>query len=1048
LVLIWSCLLSCLQPSIAQAQTYSSLVDPTFIPAVNGSFSQVLIQPDGKILLLAAFSGFSDVSINRLLRLSEDGSLEDSFRLQTPVSQYFAHMVLQPDGKVLLGGWSVNSNPQWSGVVTRIRREGAVDAEFRTPIFSSVTLAESIHALALQSDGRIIVGGSFESINAVPAQGIARLNSDGSLDQSFDHSSWKQNTIVRGLSVLATDEILVSGDLSYAGSAPGANLVRLDKDGHFERVPTNSLGFAYVLTTNGTVYTAGNSTNLFRRVLPDLSVDPTFNVSSGSGRPLLEDHAGLLVVGGGSVTVDGLRRAGFFRLGRDGSHDLAFDVGSGVGPSGFVSAVAEDPQGRLIAVGGFEEFDGFRRHSVVRLLTRYGPGPSRVYIGEQLYRAYEDEGKFVVKVAQIGPDSENISVELAPSDGSATSSNDYSFQTTTLVFAPGERVKEIVVPLINDAIYEPEEFFTLSLRNPSSAAVLDAQSTATLNILVDDRIVQFSRTNFVAYEHSGTGRVLIVRHPPDIMDTEARSLIWEMGWNGGTAAPGKDFTPFDGVQVGFVDAGYGNIFPAASFEIPLIDNPTYEGSRTIVVRLRNLRGGGHLGTNQVATLTILDNDTPAGAGKGINGDIFAVAPQPDGRIIVGGLFTKVDGVDRPYFARLQPDTTLDPTFPPGTGPAGPVGRILPQPDGRLLILGSFSSVDGTPRTNIARLFPNGLIDPSFDAGNTSGAAVPALLGDPGPVTLQSDGKILVGGSTDTPGWPGLVRFDAVGGLDETFHAELLSRNGEPTTRAFINALALQTDGKILVGGYFEFSGNTPFEQLLRLNADGSKDSSFVADVASEVVMVEALALDGEHRIWAGGYYGPAPNRQESTGLLRLDTDGRISLIPKLPTQGASRGGGDIIGIKVTAENDLWISWRYGLTGASPDSNAGLARLKMAGTPDQQFLIATSSQKGVTTLVLDTDGKVFAAEGSVLRRVLADGPLVQDLKFETPVKMTNGAIALSLRGQSARGFVVEASGDLQQWEAISTNASPVAAIGAIDPPAKNSQRRFYRARSLP
>jgi hypothetical protein len=84
--------------------------------------------------------------------------------------------------------------------------------------------------------------------------------------------------------------------------------------------------------------------------------------------------------------------------------------------------------------------------------------------------------------------------------------------------------------------------------------------------------------------------------------------------------------------------------------------------------------------------------------------VAALAPQPDGKLVVGGGFTSVNGAARRAIVRLNPDGRADPTFNPGAGPDGVVYALALQPDGNVILAGDFNNVGGTPRDRLARLF--------------------------------------------------------------------------------------------------------------------------------------------------------------------------------------------------------------------------------------------------------------------------------------------------------------------------------------------------------
>jgi uncharacterized delta-60 repeat protein len=123
------------------------------------------------------------------------------------------------------------------------------------------------------------------------------------------------------------------------------------------------------------------------------------------------------------------------------------------------------------------------------------------------------------------------------------------------------------------------------------------------------------------------------------------------------------------------------------------------------------------------------------------GAVYATAVQPDGRILLGGAFAYVNGSSaRSHFARLFADGSLDTSFfNTGSGVSGNVWCLAVQTDGRIVIGGDFSSVNGTYRTRVARLNANGTVDASFVPTNTISSSVLA-------VAAQSDNKVIVGGS--------------------------------------------------------------------------------------------------------------------------------------------------------------------------------------------------------------------------------------------------------------------------------------------------------------
>ena len=116
----------------------------------------------------------------------------------------------------------------------------------------------------------------------------------------------------------------------------------------------------------------------------------------------------------------------------------------------------------------------------------------------------------------------------------------------------------------------------------------------------------------------------------------------------------------------------------------------------------------------------------------------SVAVQPDSAILVGGEFSTVGGISRPFFARLAPGGNLDTGFSPGAVVGVAARTIAAYPDGKVLVGGQFTYIGSAPRTRLARMNSDGSVDTTFDPGAGADNEVFALA-------VQPDGRILVGG---------------------------------------------------------------------------------------------------------------------------------------------------------------------------------------------------------------------------------------------------------------------------------------------------------------
>ncbi|HTV43634.1 MAG TPA: Calx-beta domain-containing protein [Candidatus Sulfotelmatobacter sp.] len=210
------------------------------------------------------------------------------------------------------------------------------------------------------------------------------------------------------------------------------------------------------------------------------------------------------------------------------------------------------------------------------------------------------------------------------------------------------------------------------------------------------------------------------------------------------------------------------------------------------------------------------------AGSGANSNVWAVAVQPNGQILIGGDFTYYNGTNVNRIARLNPDGSLDTTFNPGLGPNGTVDAIAVQPNGAILIGGTFSSVDNSGPSagynNIARLNPDGSLDGTFD--NLNGGAEDTVEA----ITLQTNGLILVGGwftsMDDNPNFNYLARLNPDGSLDTNFFSGTGPDNA-------VYAINLQNDGTFYIGGYFQNYNQTRRVGIARILPNGWLDTTFM-----------------------------------------------------------------------------------------------------------------------------------------------------------------------------------------------------------------------------
>ena len=254
------------------------------------------------------------------------------------------------------------------------------------------------------------------------------------------------------------------------------------------------------------------------------------------------------------------------------------------------------------------------------------------------------------------------------------------------------------------------------------------------------------------------------------------------------------------------------------------------------------------------------------------------------KLLVAGGFDFSNGVLASKIRRLNSDGTNDASFNPGgIGPNGFVSAMLALSDGKVIIVGGFTSYNDVPAMMIARLTANGTLDPTFSSAGIGPARQLTSL------AMQTDGKILVGSrASDLAGQlstGGVVRLNADGSRDASFNVGVGAKglnDSQTFGDVLVRTLLVQTDGKILVGGRFTTFSDQPANNLVRLNADGSLDAGFVTGTgftnttapSSETVNVRALVQQPDGKILVGGAF-QAYDANPNAGLVRLLPDGTL-----------------------------------------------------------------------------------------------------------------------------------------------------------------------------
>ncbi len=348
---------------------------------------------------------------------------------------------------------------------------------------------------------------------------------------------------------------------------------------------------------------------------------------------------------------------------------------------------------------------------------------------------------------------------------------------------------------------------------------------------------------------------------------------------------------------------------------------------------------------QTTTITLQGSNLPPfNSGTGFNSTVNVIALRSDGYIVAGGLFTAYNSLTNNRIIVLESGGSKDLLFDNTTGFNGVVlpNSIVVQSDDKIVVGGSFTTYKGVTQNSIVRLNTNGSADSSFITGTGFDAQVDCLA-------IQSDGKILAGtgGSTynGTPFSGLFIRLNADGTIDSSFIIGT-GFNANPSV------ICIQPlNGKILVGGSFtDYNGNTA-NSIARINTDGSFDSSFVTGTGFDAV-VDCIAVQADGKILVGGFFtnynGTATNR-----IVRLNADGTIDSSFIIGTGFNAR----VLTLYVQSDGKILAGGAF--TSYNGTTSNRIVRLESTGAIDATFNVGTGFDLQVRSIKVASNNKVIA-----------------------------------------------------------------------------------------
>lgn len=741
-------------------------LDDTFAPVLDGGVRRIECLAGGQVLIAGIFARVNGSLRPGLARLNEDGSLDEGFVPPNPVGGGLLTGTAGPEGAVYVTGMFTELGGVPANRLARLNSDGTVDITFQSPFAATNTLSVA----CVQEDGKVIVAGSFTNIAGVIANNVARLNIDGSVDASFRSGLIPHERVRR--SVLQADGRLVAAVSMVAGTEMTTTPIRVVR---FERDGSLDPAFRVTLDSAGLVYTSA---------VHDMQLQAD----------------GKILVSGTFLRVNGVPRAKLVRLESDGTVDYCFDVP--LSAEWLPLTIAQDAEDGILVGGMFGGVLGTWRPNLIRLLPSAGCEPGVIGMAVNSLIVREDARRVMVPVVRAGGADQEEAVTYETRERTAQGGIDYESKSGTLVFGRGERSHAIEVVLMHEHLEPgPREFEVVLTGGPSSLGGL---------------------TNCI---------ITVVDAPSGSAGAADKNFVVEVD------GPVRVIVPLtDGGA--FIAGGFTNV------------------NGELSPGLARLSADGSKAEGFVRTMPL-------------DGVVKSMALDGAGGVLIVGTFRHVDGVLRPGMARLGADGALDPAFHPfAAWPTNLAGAVVQMDavcvlqDGSIICGGTVPTGDDSVRRNLFKMTGAGVLEAGFDERMPSLVVVSRL-------TALADGHFLVCGH-------GLGNSLVSIQGDGTIAPSFVSPPDLQVVSYFEDGLDVMPDGRVIIAGGISLSAQLPERPCLwRLNPDGSRDQGFVPTtefgLMGTLINAELLSAGSDGRVLMHGTFASSAGTVQT--LMSVHADG-------------------------------------------------------------------------------------------------------------------------------------------------------------------------------
>jgi uncharacterized delta-60 repeat protein len=726
-------------------------------------------------------------------------------------------------------------------------QDGWIDRTFNSfgsGFANSLGTNGSILACAIQSDGKIIIAGNFTSYNGTETNRIARLNPNGTIDNSFIIGAGF-NGVVNDIKIQPDGKIIAAGNFTSYNGIEKSRLVRLNSTGGLEAnfnlgSGANNEIKTIAFTSNAKIIIGGNFTTyngLSKGRIAQLNFNGTIDENfdsqaNGNIIKIAVQPNGKIILGGEFTFVSGISRKCIARLEANGNLDFEFDVENGA--SDAVLAIEVLSNNKIIIAGKFDQYNNETKNCVVRL------NPS-------------------------GQIDETFESPLNNSNSNKVSAVIELPNNKILIggkFFVGNGKFKCLYKLNSDGSID-NNFFSPLLSLSDESVNLN-----TLKLQSDGKIILGG--NFGSYFERVRNNLARLNTNGELEYAGGNNYINHIARQGNKTIIGGFFTAYNGADVNYI----ARINKKGKIDSSFHANLTFSVEAIAIQPNGKILISGGFSNDGMYRLNQNGSiDETFNQGTGPDNAIEKICVQPDGKIIIAGFFSNYNGVEKNCIARLNEDGSIDNTFTIGSGFAtnSSFGRnisdLFVYPNGKILTVGEFTSYNGIDRNRIARLEENGDIDMGFNPGSGADFTITKVI-------LQPNGKILIGGSFSSYNQINtnrLARLYPNGDIDNSFEI------GTGPNRS-VSAI-LFSGRKIFIGGAFTTFNNQNSGGLVRLLSNGSIDNSFETGTGVKggdnvFGNIKVIIEEGIGRILIGGDF-TSYNETETNRIARVFTSTTI-----------------------------------------------------------------------------------------------------------------------------------------------------------------------------